>query len=146
MASRAADVRDSLVDRWSVSVVVSGAAGQWCAVPTTVERPRPDTVVACPLTFNSADKVVAGIMDTPATGVLCDAIGAGAPIVAVPMVNDRLWGHPVWASTLRDLRAAGVRMIDVRTGEVGTPRAVVSGTGPDVVGAFQVSRVIDALG
>ncbi|GEL18347.1 hypothetical protein PA7_21840 [Pseudonocardia asaccharolytica DSM 44247 = NBRC 16224] len=85
-------------------------------------------------------------MDTSAAGVLCDALGAGVPIVAVPMVNDRLWGHPVWTTTLRTLAAAGVRLVDPRSGQVGDPTPVSSGTGPEVVAAFDPSWVIEAIG
>jgi phosphopantothenoylcysteine synthetase/decarboxylase len=145
LASRADEVRDALSRHWSVSVVVSEAARQWSSIPASVERPRPDALLACPLTFNSANKIVAGVMDTPATGALCDAVGAGVPVVGVPMVNDRLWGHPAWASPLQRLGEAGVRLIDVRSGERGA-RAVASGAGAEVVRAFQPRWVVDALG
>ena len=46
-------------------------------------------------------------MDTSAAGALCDAIGVGVPLVAAPMVNNRLWGHQVRPSTLRTLSGAG---------------------------------------
>jgi phosphopantothenoylcysteine synthetase/decarboxylase len=146
LASRAGEVVDCLRGRWSVSVVVTDAAGQWFDQPSDQDRPRPDLVVACPLTFNTANKVAAGIMDTSAAGALCDALGAGVPVVAVPMVNNRLWGHPVWASTLRTLAGAGIRFVDPRTGEVGEPMPVQSGTGPEVVAAFDPAWVVAAVG
>jgi phosphopantothenoylcysteine synthetase/decarboxylase len=146
LASRAGEVADRLRGRWSVSVVVTDAAEQWFDQPSDQDRPRPDLVVACPLTFNTANKVASGIMDTSAAGALCDALGAGVPVVAVPMVNNRLWGHPVWASTLRTLAAAGVRFVDSRTGEVGEPMPVQSGTGPEVVAAFDPAWVVAAIG
>jgi Flavoprotein len=146
LAARADEVRDALSTRWSVSTVVTDAAGQWCSESTEGERPRPQAVVACPLTFNTANKAAVGIMDTSAAGVLCDALGAGVPIVAAPMVNNRLWGHPAWASTLRTLTAAGVRFVDPRTGRVGDPSPVRSGTGPEVVAAFDPAWIVDAVG
>jgi phosphopantothenoylcysteine synthetase/decarboxylase len=146
LASRAGELADALRERWSVSVVVTEAASQWYAEPSEHGRPRPDLVVACPLTFNTANKVAAGIMDTSAAGALCDALGAGVPVVAVPMVNNRLWGHPVWASTLRTLAGAGVRFVDPRSGRVGDPAPVQSGTGPEVVAAFDPGWVVAALG
>ena len=87
-----------------------------------------------------------GIMDTSAAGALCDALGAGVPIVAVPMVNNRLWGHPVWASTLQTLVDAGVRFVDAQSGHVGDPAPVASGTGPEVVAAFDPEWVVAAVG
>ena len=91
IAARAAEVADALRARWSLSIVVTDADAQWFAEPSDVDRPRPDVVVACPFTFNTANKAAAGVMDMSAAGVLCDALGAGVPVVAVPMVNNRLW-------------------------------------------------------
>jgi hypothetical protein len=65
---------------------------------------------------------------------------------AVPMVNNRLWGHPVWSSTLRTLVGAGVRFVDLRSGQVGDPTPVQSGTGPEVVTAFDPAWVVAAVG
>ena len=146
LATRAGEVAGALRERWSVSVVVTEAASQWYAEPSEHDRPRPDRVVACPLTFNTANKVAAGIMDTSAAGALCDALGSGVPVVAVLMVNNRLWGHPVWASTLRTLAGAGVRFVDLRSGRVGDPAPVQSGTGPEAVAAFDPAWVVAALG
>ena len=103
-------------------------------------------MVAFPLTFNTANKVAAGVMDTPACGVLCDALGARVPIIAMPMVNDRLWGHPTWAATLRVLADAGARLLDPWTGAVGRPQAIPSGTGPDAVAAFDAKWISEAAG
>ncbi len=146
IAARAGEVADELRGQWSVSVVVTDAAGQWIDQPSDQDRPRPDVVVACPLTFNTANKAAAGIMDTSSTGALCDALGAGVPVVAVPMVNNRLWGHPVWVSTLRTLSGAGVRFVDPQSGQVGDPEPVQSGTGPEVVAAFDPEWVVAAVG
>jgi flavoprotein len=146
LAARADEVADAFRTGWSVSIVVTDAAGQWFATSSEHDRPRPDLVVACPLTFNTANKVAAGIMDTSAAGALCDALGARVPVVAVPMVNNRLWGHPVWPSTLQLLAGAGVRFVDLRTGEVGEPKPVQSGTGPEIVAAFDPVWVAEAVG
>jgi phosphopantothenoylcysteine synthetase/decarboxylase len=146
LAARAGEVADALRTGWSVSVVVTDAASQWFPEPSEHDRPRPELVVACPLTFNTANKVAAGIMDTSAAGTLCDALGARVPVVAVPMVNNRLWGHPVWATTLRTLAGAGVRFVDPQSGRVGDPAPVQSGRGPEVVAAFDPAWVVAAIG
>lgn len=146
LAARAGEVADALREGWSVSVVATDAAGQWFPEPSEHDRPRPRVVVACPLTFNTANKVAAGIMDTSAAGALCDALGAGVPVVVVPMVNNRLWGHPAWASTLRMLAGAGVRFVDPRSGLVDEPAPVQSGTAPEVVAAFDPAWVVAAIG
>jgi phosphopantothenoylcysteine synthetase/decarboxylase len=127
----------------AVSVVVSDAGLQWSPITTSPERPRPERVVVCPLTFNTANKAAAGIMDSLAAGVLCDAIGAAVPIVAVPMVSSRLWGHPAWPNTLRALAGAGVRLVDPRSG--GEPGPVPSGTGLEVVAAFDPRWAAEAV-
>lgn len=101
--------------------------------------------MALPLTFNTANKIACGLMDNHVTGTLCDALGIGAPIVAALFVNDRLWQHPAWATTLDTLGRAGVVFLDPHTGRLGEPVAVRSGTGEDVVQRFDPSWVTDAL-
>jgi phosphopantothenoylcysteine synthetase/decarboxylase len=84
--------------------------------------PAPDKVVLCPATFNTVNKLAAGIADDYPTGFLCEALGARVPLTVVPLVSDRLWGHPAWERNLALLRAAGVRLVDIGTGQVGAPR------------------------
>jgi len=147
LASRSMDVESALTDRgWTVTTVVSPSALQWRPAPPGRERtPRPDTVLALPLTFNTANKLVAGIMDTPTCGALCDALGTGTPLFAVPMVNDRLWGHPAWPSTLHTLTTAGVRWIDALGGSGEHPTPVPSGTGDQLVRSFDAAAVAAAI-
>ncbi|MGI5125426.1 flavoprotein [Pseudonocardia sp. CA-107938] len=147
LAARSAEVATALADRgWSVTTVVSPSALQWRSAPPVAARtPRPATVLALPLTFNSANKVAAGIMDTRTCGALCDALGAGVPVFAVAMVNDRLWGHPVWSSTLRALTGAGVRWLDPLDGPVDRPAAVPSGTGDELVRSFDPVAIAAAI-
>jgi hypothetical protein len=64
----------------------------------------------------------------------------------VPMVNNRLWGHPVWQQTIRTLSGAGVRFVDPQSGRIGDPVAVQSGTGREVVAAFDPAWVVAAVG
>jgi hypothetical protein len=51
------------------------------------------------------------------------------------MVNDKLWRHPVWESTLSVLRTAGAVLMDIRNCQPGAA-PVASGTGEDVVAGF----------
>lgn len=103
---------------------------------------RPERIVACPLTFNTANKIALGIMDNDVTGMLCDGPGAGATIVAVPFVNDRLWRHPAWSSTLTTLIDSDVVFLDPHTGRLGQPVPVRSGTGSAVVDAFDPAWLV----
>jgi phosphopantothenoylcysteine synthetase/decarboxylase len=137
---------------WHVSVVGTPSSAAWldhrAITQLTGEPPRldlrsvvterrvhPAAVVVCPATFNTINKAVAGANDTYALAVLCEALGSGVPILAVPMVNDRLWGHPAWASSLRVMKEAGVTLIDVVSGGV-VPTAVESNAGERVAARF----------
>ena len=106
---------------------------------------RPEAVILIPGTFNTLNKLRAGISDTPALGVLNDALGAGVPLLVVPMVNARLAGHPAWHATLKDLRGRGVTFLDPNTGKPGSPVPLESGTGADVASHFDPLHLITWL-
>jgi hypothetical protein len=145
LADRARDVQAALAAAgWSVSLLVSDAGRAWAGHGDD-DRPRPDVVVACPLTFNTANKIVAGIMDTSATGVLCDALGAGLPVVAVPMLNNRLWAHPAWTRTLSTLREWGVILLDPADGSAREVGPVASGAGGTLATGFDPQWIVTAV-
>lgn len=139
---------------WQVRVVATRSALNWlddAAVERVtgfralVEQRRPDQpkrfpaparVIVCPATFNTVNKLAAGIMDDYPAGVLCEALGTGTPMTVLPMVSDKLWGHPAWARNLAVLAAAGVTFVDVRTGRVGEPAPVDPGSGAAIAAAF----------
>ena len=164
LASRAADVATELgAIGWTVTVVASPASRAWLDIdaveaaagrPVLFEQrdahqirgPRPASVVACPLTMNTASKAATAIMDTYAAGVLVDALAAGTPLTLTLMVSDRLWTHPAWSGHLATLGKAGARFVSANTGMVGEPEPVQSGTGPDVVGAFDPTALARAVG
>jgi hypothetical protein len=66
-------------------------------------------------------------------------------MLVVPMVNNKLWGHPVWPRSLDALTQAGAVLLDVQTGVLGTTSAVTSGTGENVVSAFKPEWITEAL-
>ena len=164
LAERAADVAAALVDTgWSVTVVGSPASRGWLdldAIEAATRRPvvfdqreagqlrgpRPAGVVACPLTMNSAAKAATGIMDTYAAGVLVDAVAVGTPLTLVVTVSNRLWPHPAWTQHLQTLSDAGARFFDAVDGRLGPPSPVESGSGPEVVGGFDVIGLAKAVG
>ncbi|WP_345628360.1 flavoprotein [Rugosimonospora acidiphila] len=138
---------------WRVSVVGTPASAAWLD-PVAIARltgeppwlefrspyqPRlidaSSALVVCPATFNTINKAASGISDTYALGVLCEALSIGLPMVAVPMVNHRLWGHPAWAGSLNFMRRAGVRLVDVVSGGT-VPTPVAAGAGDRVVAGF----------
>lgn len=135
---------------WRVTVCPTEAAGDW--IPNLPEdgllsqRIRPDAVICCPATFNTLNKWAAGINDSPALGVLNDAIGLGTPLLAVPMAAERLTAHPVWEATLTFLGRAGVDVMDVATGQLNpSPAGIVSGTGEEVAERFDPGMLLTWL-
>jgi phosphopantothenoylcysteine decarboxylase len=162
LAERTPDIAAAAVAAgWEVSVTATEAALPWLdeakimdatgrqlhtqqRTPDQPKPPRPAAVLVSPATFNTVNKIAVGIADNPACSLLCECLGAGIPIVAVPMVNERLWSHPAWPSSLAVLQDAGVTFIDIRTGATEL-QAVPSGTGGDVVEAFDVSWAVSAL-
>lgn len=164
LASRSAEVAGALVARgWELAIGITSAGAEWIEpdrlskaaerevsvrrrLPTEERRTaRPNRVVVFPLTFNTANKIATGIMDNHVTGTLCDALAVGAPIVAALMVSNRLWGHPAWTETLDRLSRAGVRFVDLSTGELGPPTPVQSGTGGEIVDSFDPAWIVAAV-
>lgn len=155
LAARAHEVAADLIAHgWQVKVVITPSSADWVDEPSleaatgqrprsvphpsgsATDRDRPDVVVVAPVTFNTVAKMACGIADTYAHGVLCEWLGDRVPILAIPMVNNRLWAHPAWASNTTLLTNAGVRWLSIHDGSVGPPQPVRSGTGGDVVRNF----------
>ena len=151
LARRTRDIYDVLRGAgWAVTVCPTADADGWIINPPRHDylsgRIRPDAVICCPATFNTLNKWAAGINDSPALGVLNDAIGLGTPLLAVPMVGERLSRHPVWPATLNFLTTAGIALLDPVTGQhTQTPSGIVSGTGDAVADAFDPSLLLDWL-
>jgi phosphopantothenoylcysteine synthetase/decarboxylase len=165
LAARCHDVAARAVEAgWIVQVVATSSAMSWvdaarvervtgCVVISEQRRPEqtkrfppPAQVIVCPATFNTVNKLAAGIMDNYATGLLCEALASQTPMTLVPTVNNRLWSHPVWQHNLDMLAAAGVRFVNIQTGRAGRPAAVQSGTGGDVIAAFDPAWVLSPDG
>jgi phosphopantothenoylcysteine synthetase/decarboxylase len=163
LASRTPGLASHLISAgWRPDVVASPAALEWLGgdaveritgqpVRTTFRSPsqpklnrEPSAVVVCPATFNTINKVAVGIADNFALARICEAFGAAAPLIVVPMVNDRLWLHPAWARSLAVFEAAGATLLDIHTGQAGT-RPVASGTGGSAVAAFDPQWISAAL-
>lgn len=152
LARRAYDVAAALTDAgWSVSIIATSAAEPWlgAGVATTLRQPeqpkpaRPDAIIVCPMTFNTANKWALGIADSQPLSLLAESLGAGISMVAVPFVNEFLAGHPSWSESLARLSRAGVRLVDPAPGHPGPLR---SGTGEHVTARFDPSRLVAALG
>ncbi|SFF70364.1 Flavoprotein [Actinacidiphila alni] len=73
-------------------------------------RPLPpaDAIAVAPATFNTVNKWAAGIADTLALGILCEAYGLGIPTAVLPYVNSAMAAHPAYGPSLALLRGMGV--------------------------------------
>src|SRR4051794_20897532 len=116
LAQRAGDLAASLASAgWEIEVVGTPSSAAWIdselstrlgirfdfrAVGQQKSGLTPDVLAVCPATFNTVNKVVGGIADNYATSYICEAIGAGIPVLMAPMVNQKLWGHLQWSASL----------------------------------------------
>ena len=75
--------------------------------------PRPDAIVVFPATFNTINKWANGISDTLAVGILCEYLGLGYPIIAVPCfrTGGGLDGHPAFFRSIDFLKMCGVQVM-----------------------------------
>ena len=69
------------------------------------------TMLVAPCTFNTLNKLVAGIADNLATAMLGDAIGAGCPVVIAPGMNRGQWHNPRVADSIATLQDWGCTVI-----------------------------------
>lgn len=130
-----------------VSVVLTGNASTWDINKPNQEQPdprRPDVLVICPLTFNTTTKLALGIADTPEHSLAVEAFASGTHVVAVPMINQDLFGHPALSGHLRTLTDAGVQLVDPRSGTAEI-MPLQSGMGRAVGDAFDVDALAQAV-
>src|SRR5215831_6569934 len=73
--------------------------------------PPADAFVIAPATFNTINKMAAGISDTLALGLLNEATGLGLPMAAAPWPNAALARHPAFRRSVATLASWGVRVI-----------------------------------
>ncbi|MEV1239546.1 flavoprotein [Nonomuraea sp. NPDC050022] len=73
--------------------------------------PPADAVIVAPATFNTINKWAAGIADTFAVGLLCEVMGFGVPILAVPLLKAALARHVAFVRNLACLEEMGVRIL-----------------------------------
>ncbi|MFD7179286.1 flavoprotein [Streptomyces sp. NPDC059904] len=73
-------------------------------------RPLPpaDAIAVAPATFNTINKWAAGISDTLALGILCEAYGLGIPTAVLPYLNAAQAAHPAYRQSLDRLRDMGI--------------------------------------
>jgi hypothetical protein len=70
-----------------------------------------DAVIVAPGTYNSINKLAAGINDTYALNVVAEAIGRGTPVAILPFVNAALAARRPFQQAVESLRTEGVRVL-----------------------------------
>jgi phosphopantothenoylcysteine synthetase/decarboxylase len=76
-------------------------------------RPRPPfgVVLFAPCSFNSLNKLAAGIADNLALAVTAEAIGRRTPVIVAPSLNQPLLDHPAAQASLKTLREWRVTLV-----------------------------------
>ncbi len=91
--------------------------------------PAAAAMVVAPATFNTVNKVAAGIADTLVTSLICEYLALGVPLVMAPNVGSALGRHPAYRDNLDRLRGWGARIV----------------VGPDPTAMAGWPAVLDAL-
>ncbi len=80
-------------------------------------RPAPGVVVIAPCTFNTLNKLAAGITDNLALSIPAQAIGRRTPLIVAIAVNTPLWTHPRTQESAATLRKWGCTVLDPVTAD-----------------------------
>jgi phosphopantothenoylcysteine synthetase/decarboxylase len=75
-------------------------------------RPPDGLVLVAPCSFNSLNKLAAGVADNLALSVTAEAIGRGTPVLVALSLNAPLLHHPRASQAIADLRSWGVTVIE----------------------------------
>jgi hypothetical protein len=73
--------------------------------------PPADAIIVAPATYNTINKLAAGINDNYALGVLTEAIGALVPVIMLPFINTALAGRAPLKAAVAALRGEAVRVL-----------------------------------
>lgn len=114
---------------WDTCLITTPTAYKWLDIPALMEctghpvrvehrmpgepdvLPSPDAIIVAPATFNTINKWASGITDNLALGLICEAIGVGLPIVALPYMNAAQARHPALLPNIERLRWANVTVL-----------------------------------
>ena len=114
---------------WNICVIVTPDGAKFVDVPALAELtghpvrmhykhpdepdvlPPADAFVIAPATFNTINKLAAGISDTLALGLVNEAVGLGLPIIAAPWPSIQLYRHPAFQHSLAVLREWGLTVL-----------------------------------
>ena len=74
-----------------------------------------DVILIAPCTANMMAKITHGFADDV---VSCTALAAQSPVVIAPAMNEFMWTNPATQANVEVLRGRGVRILDMKTGEL----------------------------
>lgn len=100
--------------------------------PNTPRSPKADAVIVAPASFNTINKLAAGIADNYALDVLNETIGLGVPVTILPFVNSAYAGREPFRRSMAALQTEGVGVLMGEGGFV--PH--LAGQGSDAFGRF----------
>ncbi|WP_017588742.1 flavoprotein [Nocardiopsis ganjiahuensis] len=100
--------------------------------PNTPRSPKADAVVVAPASFNTINKLAAGIADNYALDVLNETIGLGVPVTILPFVNAAYAGRGPFRRSVAALEEEGVGVLMGEGGFVPHP----AGQGSDAFDRF----------
>ncbi|MEV6348447.1 flavoprotein [Actinoplanes sp. NPDC051851] len=117
-------------DGWTVRLVATPSALPFldlaalearCGAPVRSDFRRPgeqrvsastaDAMIVAPATFNTVNKLAAGIADTYALNAVAEAIGRGRPVAILPYLNTALARRHPFRRSVEALRAEGVHVL-----------------------------------
>lgn len=96
---------------WQAILVPTGRNRIYSAFNSTDDLPLPNGVLVAPATFNTFNKLAAGISDSLALSLVNEAIGLKLPVTVAPSINQGLVWHPAFRRSLEILRSDGVNVI-----------------------------------
>ncbi|HEX6076005.1 MAG TPA: flavoprotein [Micromonosporaceae bacterium] len=73
--------------------------------------PSAQAAIVAPATYNTVNKLAAGVSDNYALGVLTELIGLEVPVVVLPFVNSALASRRPFLRSVHALRDEGVRVL-----------------------------------
>ena len=100
------------ISPWSLSQLPGNQLVESYFDEAILPRPAEGLVLVAPCSFNSLNKLAAGIADNLALSVTAEAIGRGTPVVVGIACNAPLWAHPRAQESAATLRRWGVAAID----------------------------------
>ena len=106
------------VSRWDLSRIPGHRIVESYFDDAILPRPPDGLALVAPCSFNSLNKLAAGIADNLALSTVADLLGRGLPVVVAIACNAPLWAHPRAPESAATLRRWGCTVLDpVRDGD-----------------------------